>query len=161
MGLLADWCTDEVAEYMRLLLSQGDSYGEIASKVNARFNTALTRNSVLGKCRRLGMASKNKRTDKVKPGRKKDVINIPKFLFGAEPPKKPMPKERPPSDPNWVEPAGIDVRELTDGVCHWPLGGFSARPPYKYCGMAKYDNKSKYCSHHLELSKRSNERKTK
>lgn len=154
---MSDWCTSEIKQFMDDMLSRRATYVQIAMEVNKKFKTNITRNAALGKCQRMGLKSKNKRTDRYKkPKERKVAVRTVRFIAPSVRPPKPPPKERPSLNPNWVEPIGVDVRDLADGDCHWPLGGFSARPPYKYCGEKKFKG-SMYCHHHYTESLRSTE----
>jgi GcrA cell cycle regulator len=47
---------EEHSQALREYLQKGLSFSEIANAINARFNTAYSRNATIGRARRLGLA---------------------------------------------------------------------------------------------------------
>jgi hypothetical protein len=101
---------------------------EIADRLSFEFEREIGRNSVIGRCRRLGLAN---RPNVPPPGKKKKV--------GVD---APIPPEAPP-----IPPRHLTIYQLKDGVCHWPLGPMMDYPPFFYCGMPAGDGRS-YCGEH-------------
>lgn len=113
------------------------SFVEIAKEMSAIFNIALTRNACIGKARRLGLATRD---------------NIPRAIIERRRIKRMKTKVDAPIPPVEAErafegPEGLNIYQLRDGVCHWPLGPMHARPPYDYCGCRARPGMS-YCTEH-------------
>jgi hypothetical protein len=105
----------------------------IADRLSFEFEREIGRNSVIGRCRRLGLAN---RPNVPPPGRKVKV-KVKKVVVDAPIAPEPEPAPR----------HGLTIYQLKDGVCKWPLGEVEARPPYFYCGEFAEEGCS-YCGEH-------------
>jgi GcrA cell cycle regulator len=125
--------TEALSGYLR---EGAGSLAQIASLMNKRFGASYSRNSIVGKARRLGIPSNRP------PGR--DI---------APPKPKSPPPPPPPSVIRCVEvkPRHIALIELTENTCRWP---YSEDAPTTYCGHPPLGKES-YCGPHFYLSRRS------
>jgi hypothetical protein len=107
--------TEGMKEVLKTLATDGMSYGKIAKYMNGVFGTNLTKNSLVGMARRLG-----------------------------------VPKREPIIKPTIVKrDSSVAITELQLGMCKWPLGEITDRPPYMYCGEPTKDFCS-WCEKHRE-----------
>lgn len=154
---MSEW-TDDHIRYLRDLMKMGGySRSQIAYLINERFRTSYSRNSVIGKCNRMGLT-----TDlPAKPGKG------PSKILNSRP-YKPRPKSasaiqasqhaemRHQREPAVVgagtvhEFDGIDPLDLREGDCRWPTGD---NVPYAFCGRPVCPESS-YCSEHYAASVR-------
>ena len=113
------------------------SFTTIASMMSAEFGIELTRNACIGKARRLGLATRD---------------NIPRAIIEKRRVKRMKTRVDAPVPPVEAErtfegPEGLDIYQLRDGDCHWPLGKMSDLPPFRYCGGPAVLGRP-YCSKH-------------
>jgi hypothetical protein len=126
---------DEPAvEQLRQLHAKGLSAGKIA-KV---FGT--TRNTIAGKCYRMGMlfstSASQKYEEKFRPEKS---IRLRKWQKS-----NPLP----PVSGNPPVMVECTLMELQPRSCRFPLGD---RAPYSFCGNKTDDSELPYCSHHMRL----------
>ena len=117
-----EWMSPMIAR-LRELHGNGMPFRQIADTLNAEFNTALTRNAVIGKGRRLQLklrATPWSTKRKEKPARPKRERRV--TLRTVAPPLVP---------PEPVTPGTLTMEQLTEHTCRWPEG---LNPPYTYCG---------------------------
>lgn len=137
------------------------SFGDIARELNRDMRTNFTRNAVIGRVTRLKLTRRNP-SNPVQPSLASCVSSIAEVKTARPPrnqhqrsisptrlsPRLPPAPPPPPEEP--TEPApegGVDLLELNDACCRWPLGPMHARPPYRFCGGAVVAGKS-YCKEH-------------
>lgn len=155
-----------VAELDRLFTTTRKSAKDIAYALNDMFRLNLSRNAVVGRLNRKEMRKlrPDKNVGGSKPGvpkksspdgktwsaRRQAVRSLP-AAFKAVPH---MPQTAPrlneysasaPSEYN------VDIVELTDATCRWPMGGMLDHPPYRYCGSSVEEG-TPYCVHHAMLA---------
>jgi hypothetical protein len=117
---------------------------EIARMLSREFEIAVTRNAVIGKIARLGLAQRY--------GASKGGGSKP----GRVPPRpRPKPVKSIPAPPR--APAAVRARRIRSGIlsllelrdddCHWPFG----EGPYLFCGRACVSEQS-YCAEHLRMA---------
>jgi hypothetical protein len=119
---------------------------EIARMLSREFEVAVTRNAVIGKIARLGLAHRYgaSKGGGSKPGRvpprPKPVKSIPARPVVPRIPGSPLrcPVER---------PGTLSLLELRDGDCKWPDGD----GPYLFCGRACVPERP-YCAEHLRMA---------
>ena len=117
------------------------SYSVMATMLSDEFNIALTKNSLIGKGRRLGL--KLRKSPNIK-GRKPPH----RRRFKVKPaPDAPLAPDLPPR--NDGQP--LTLYQLGSCDCRWPLGEVSDRPPYLFCGQATEIGFS-YCPKHHGIS---------
>jgi GcrA cell cycle regulator len=118
------------------------SFAEIAAAMSAEFQIQLTRNACIGKARRLGLPMR----DAVKTARKPVNGKVIKLrLRPVDAPIEPQEESRP------DQPEGLDIYQLRENDCRWPLGSITDRPPYRFCGAQTELGRS-WCVHHAEIA---------
>ena len=117
------------------------SMGDIADRLNFEFETDLTRNSIIGRCRRLGLPARvsgaNFRRAAMKPPKVR-MVRI----------DAPIPARDLPAGPR---PEGLTIYQLGRGDCRFPLGEMQDRPPFSFCGQEQAEGRS-YCAAHHKLT---------
>jgi len=116
------------------------SMGEIADKLSLEFQIAITRNSVIGRCGRIGL-KRGGVTVKMRAAKKagERKVRIRPIRVDA-----PIVPEMPVADPA----AGLTLLQLRRDSCRWPLGEMQDRPPYLFCGRVVFVGP--YCTAHHE-----------
>lgn len=117
------------------------SMGEIADKLSLEFQIAITRNSVIGRCGRIGL-KRGGITVKVRAAKKAGERKIRIRPIRVDAPI--VPEIQPPADPT----SGISLLQLKNDTCRWPLGEMQDRPPYLFCGQVVFVGP--YCTAHHE-----------
>lgn len=130
MSFEPSW-SDEKTELLRSLWTEGLSASDIGKKVGK------TRNAVLGKAHRLGLAS---RIDIERPQRP----STPRVYV----PKVKMEEPEPILEPPLVLDDGSNVTVLTinDRHCRWPIG-HPNEDTFHFCGLAPKADRP-YCEAH-------------
>jgi hypothetical protein len=123
--------TPQIDDRLRKLHLTKLSFTEISARLNADFGLSTTRNSCIGRGRRIGLP-----------------------LRAFPPPRSTPPKPRKPRDrkkrqpPTPVVPTiatgRLDMTQLEYGVCRWPSG---TKPPYTYCGEPVHNDRP-FCLEH-------------
>ncbi len=149
------WTNDRV-DTLKQLWTDGHSASVIATTIGE-----VTRNAVIGKAHRLGLAGRS-------PQRSKPAVSRPASLFpararsrksSAQPPSRPLlparSKGRPKRDfiaPELGSPPDtpVTVQTLTALTCHWPIGDPKA-DGFHFCGRAKPHSRP-YCDHHAAIA---------
>ena len=149
---------EEHSQALREYLERDLSFSRIADAINARFNSAYSRNATIGRARRMGLSG---------PGRAEDP---------ARP--KPRPKPRPArlkkmrarlaakSRPRLavfkraralklrcvgIVPRHLSLVELEPGDCRYPYGGDQEGEAITFCGHPSREGSS-YCVSHFYLT---------
>ena len=152
--------TDERLELLKKLWGEGLS----ASQIAAELGGGMTRNAVLGKSHRLGLARNTSAGTSTPRPRKEGPA--PGKSPTAEPPMrhKPEPVIRTATQPPFEQPKatplpmevgppqreGLTIMELREGMCRWPLGD-PTTPAFRYCGAQGIAGLP-YCSHHAQIA---------
>ena len=138
---------------------KGLSYAEIGRQINARFGTAYTRNAVVGRAKRLGLALGM-------PERMISPSIVPSLPGGSAqltPPHAapsglnlPPPSALKPANPVrlrcvGVQPRLITLDELERGDCRYPYGGDKEGEEISFCGHPRQPGSS-YCAPHAHLT---------
>jgi GcrA cell cycle regulator len=122
------------------------SSSEIASALNAQFGTNLTRNAVIGRINRLGLAEKRSWMPKIykkrlsnspsrgAPARPKYDVELPDLLSDLQTP---------------IEQRK-SLLELTAETCRWPIGDPQS-PEFFFCGGKIHEGKP-YCTGHCAVA---------
>lgn len=133
--------TETRTERLKALWAEGRSASEIAGLLGE-----VTRNAVIGKVHRLGLAGRRtasrrepRRTSprRNRAGRvsmRKPVLRLPSY----------------PVAPDDLPPAPalmLSVGQLTDGTCHWPVGD-PRLPGFGFCGAKSAAGRQPYCAAH-------------
>lgn len=138
------WPTEH-CDYLRELAADSNrSRAEMTDMLNEKFGTSYTRNSVIGKCGRLGLCSPmpKRRGNAAQPKRIRAVKSP--ALQVAAPPVAEVVDTRP--RPEYGRFKLLDLRE---GDCRWPAG----YGPYLFCGRPICAGSS-YCAEHYAASTR-------
>jgi hypothetical protein len=133
------WPTEHT-DYLKQLMAEGGYSGaQVARMVNDRFRTSYTRNAIIGKLNRLGMAT----TRAVKVDRPKAATPVRRTAFVD----RQQPAQARDVDTRTVSPAALNITlsELEDGMCKWVT---DTRDGTRYCGVATSGRRVSYCACH-------------
>jgi len=129
--------TERLIELHALSGKQQLSMHRIAEKLNAEFAVRLTRNSIIGRSRRLSLAPRPSGTPRVEtPAPRRRPSR------GVDAPIQPPPASR-------HTGRGLTIYQLRDGDCKWPLDPVHAYPPFTFCGESAEIGQP-YCWHHYQ-----------
>ena len=148
--------TPEHSNALQEHLARGMSFSEIAEAINAKFRTAYSRNAVIGRARRLGLAGA------ARPG---DSSRLPRKAYLSNPQKR---GERYASLSGWnmpvfkreetltlrcveTDPRHLSLLELEPGDCRYPYGGDEEGEAITFCGRPCREESS-YCAPHFHLT---------
>lgn len=159
--------TDERIELLRKLWTDGLSASQIAGELGQ-----VTRNAVIGKVHRLGLAGRAKvsTSSVARPVRKAPVHRVGGGGMGgniggssvARPVMRgntalkvmAMPQDEPYAmmqelDEDVVIPMSqrVTIMELREGMCKWPMGDPSSTE-FRYCGSQANAGSGPYCAYH-------------
>jgi len=155
--------TDEIVEQLKQHWGEGKSASQIAGLLGHGFS----RNAVIGKVHRLGLAGRAKSPSQAasRPRQPRTLLGGPRL--GAARPSAVVPRARgatalaiapqaladTETQPfeSVVVPMSLRVTivELKESMCRWPLGD-PASPDFRYCGSPA--NSGPYCPHHGALA---------
>jgi GcrA cell cycle regulator len=152
----SNWA-EEHSQALRQYLQTGLSFAEIAKAINARFNTAYSRNATIGRARRLGLSGPEQsdrparpKRQQPNPARKKKLCT--RILAKARP--KPAVFERAAALQLrcvGIVPRHLSLLELEDGDCRYPYGGEEEGEAITFCGHPRREGSS-YCVSHFHLT---------
>ena len=126
--------TDERVEQLKSLWTEGLSASQIARALGG-----VTRNAVIGKVHRLGLAGRATPTRSDRPR----LPSAPKVSMRTYAPEPPVVEE----DPLTLEDGShATVLTINDRMCRWPIGD-PAENEFHFCGR-KPKNGSPYCEAH-------------
>jgi hypothetical protein len=111
---------------------------QIAEILSKEHDVHLTRNSIIGKSRRLSLPARDPqmhRPQNTKP-RKRTRVDAPIA--------PPVPRRAP--------NAGLTLIQLRDGDCKWALGEVQDYPPFMFCGAESVDVGMPYCREHSRMA---------
>ncbi|MBM3272031.1 GcrA cell cycle regulator [Candidatus Kaiserbacteria bacterium] len=149
--------TDERVELLRKLWSDGLS----ASQVAAELGPGITRNGVIGKIHRLGLAERAHMPKTVRPR----VATAPRaqrprvqrntshgdltIAFALHVSAAPLPA---PED-DVVIPVSerVTLEGLRENMCRWPMGDTSS-PEFRFCGGKSTIGGGPYCAYHARVA---------
>lgn len=135
-NVLSLW-TDALTARLRELADNAEiSYADIAQILSREFDVCLTKNSVIGKARRLAISKRDPKSP-AKTRSSPEIPAMPRFVF----------------EPPYLAPPGprndmITILELTHNTCHWPHGD---NPPFLFCGKP-VRKAAVYCPYHYGIS---------
>jgi GcrA cell cycle regulator len=155
--------TDERIELLKKLWADGLSASQIASELGQ-----VTRNAVIGKVHRLGLAGRAKVSTSAaaRPARKAaparvggGSISRPLMRGNAALKVVALPQDEPYAaaleelDEDVVIPMSqrVTIMELKEGLCRWPMGD-PASPDFRYCGAQGAGNGGPYCAYHSRVA---------
>jgi GcrA cell cycle regulator len=148
--------TDDRITTLNHLWSAGLSASQIAQRLGG-----VTRNAVIGKVHRLGLAgrattsrrrrSSPRRASVPSAGRgiarrsPRPIFRIPSSRAPAKPKIRSLPELGP------APPIPITVQTLTGLTCRWPQGDPKV-PDFHFCGRRKTRTDVPYCDHHIAIA---------
>ncbi len=131
--------TDERIDRLKQMWAEGLSASQIARALGE-----VTRNAVIGKVHRLGLAG---RATAPRPERPRPTpqprMHVPRVAVMRAEAVVEEPLEPMPLDP-------VRVEHLNAALCHWPMGDPSS-PEFRFCGR-KSKQGSPYCEAHVRLA---------
>jgi GcrA cell cycle regulator len=127
----ASWTPEMVAD-----LRRGIAFGLTSGVIAAQMG--ITRNAVIGKARRLHLSLTPRKPPEEGPPPRRSRIKLP-----PTPPPPPSGALAPGSIP-------VEIWDLTDFTCRWPVAG--DHPPFWYCGAPTTPREGVYCPCHRRLS---------
>jgi GcrA cell cycle regulator len=146
------------SQALREYLQKGLSYAEIAKAINARFDTAYSRNAAIGRAKRMGLAGPERpeRSFRPKPQPQPSPVRLHKmrarFLAESRPRLKVL--ERAAALKLrcvGVAPRHLALVDLEPGDCRYPYGGDEEGQPITFCGHPRRPGSS-YCVSHFHLT---------
>jgi GcrA cell cycle regulator len=141
--------TDERVETLGKLWEQGLSASQIAAEMGG-----VSRNAVIGKVHRLGLAGRVKLPGalQAKTGRPPKATNIQENFIGNTAIKHDFAPIAQPIYEGNVIPMGqrCDIMGLKESTCRYPVGDPGAKDFY-YCG-GKSDSGVPYCAFHSKIT---------
>jgi GcrA cell cycle regulator len=139
--------TDVRTERLKSLWADGHSASEIAGLLGE-----VTRNAVIGKVHRLGLAGRTTTSRKPIPrrtsprrgnsGRVEQRLPPARFVRSASPML--------PAPPSPVAALMLPLRQLRDDQCRWPIGD-PRKAGFGFCGRQKAAGVP-YCAHHAAIA---------
>jgi GcrA cell cycle regulator len=150
--------SSEHSDALRDYFLKGMSYAEIGREINARFGTAYTRNAVVGRAKRLGLAAPTRMTS---PSIVPSLPGEPGLLPACRPasPSLNLPPQSAlkPAKPVKLRCVGVRPRlialvELERGDCRYPYGGDKEGEEIAFCGHPRQPGSS-YCAPHARVTR--------
>lgn len=151
--------TEERIERLKELWGEGLS----ASQIAAELGGDVSRNAVLGKAHRLGLAQGEGKGASTRRPRKPTRPPEPAPVIETSPENNPEPARmiltqptaeaaEPPLQRDVVVPRseGVTIMELRGAMCRWPLGD-PTTPEFRYCGAQAVEGLP-YCPHHAQIA---------
>ncbi len=149
--------TEEHLKALREFLESGISYARIADAINAKFRTAYSRNAVIGRAKRMGLAAPERPSDwpKLPPRAKPPLLHklherhVPVSMglmprFEREETVKLRYVE--------IDPRHLSLMDLEPGDCRYPYGGDEEGEAITFCGHPQRRGMS-YCAAHFDLTR--------
>lgn len=157
--------TDERIELLKTYWSEGRSASQIAELLGE----GLTRNAVIGKAHRLGLASRPspvktaprpaepkaapqpEDADTVVSAGEAPAVEPPPVADAPPaPPPAPAPRAGKPRSRGAAKPARVSLLDLNDRICKWPIG-HPDEADFHFCGKPVLQG-FPYCSEHCALA---------
>ena len=150
----------EHSDALRDYFFKGLSYAEIGRQINAKFGAAYTRNAVIGRAKRLGLAI-GAPERMISPS---IVPSLPGGSASLAPPRAappglnlPPPSALKPANPVKLRCVGVQPRlvtldDLERGDCRYPYGGDKESEEISFCGHPRQPGSS-YCTPHAHLTR--------
>lgn len=138
--------TDQAVTYLRELFDAGSTASQIATALNERFGSNLTRNAIIGKWKRLGLSNTRVTTParKVKEAAQEDRSQAKKARR-----KKPLPAAVESAATAIPVSTRVSLLELRLTHCRFPYGD-PRDDDFGFCGAAVPIG-STYCAGHYAL----------
>jgi GcrA cell cycle regulator len=149
--------TQEHSDALRQFLAGGLSFSRIAAAINAKFNTAYSRNAAIGRAKRMGLTGLDRpaHLPKAPPHSTRQGHKRRKPSIAASRWPRPVMIEN--TEPVRLRCVEIDPRhlsfmELEDGDCRYPYGGDAEDEVISFCGHPQRAGSS-YCTAHFHLTR--------
>jgi GcrA cell cycle regulator len=149
--------TDERVELLRKLWSDGLS----ASQVAAELGPGITRNAVIGKIHRLGLAERAKTASAPRPRvAKTPRQNQPRMNGGGAhgnlalafaPHALVAPRLAPEEEVVIPMSERVTLMDLRESMCRWPMGD-PTTPEFRFCGCKSTVGAGPYCAYHARIA---------
>ena len=151
--------TDERVELLRKLWLEGLSASQIANELA----NGISRNAVIGKVHRLGLAGRAKapsmasprtpRARTARPVMPRTMITATRGNTALALKPRPMPMVEPEPIEEVVIPISerVTIMELREAMCRWPMGD-PATPEFRFCGAKETSTGGPYCAYHSRLA---------
>jgi hypothetical protein len=142
----------EHCKALRENLANGMSYSEVAEAINAKFNTAYSRNAAISRARRMGLVSAARPGDasqlppKVSREMRRRYASLAGWIMPVFKREKPVRLRCVETDPRY-----LSLLELEPGDCRYPYGGDEEGEAITFCGQPRRDDSS-YCAPHFHLT---------
>jgi GcrA cell cycle regulator len=148
----------EHSSALRAHVAAGASFSEIVKAINLKFNTAYTRNAVIGRAKRMGLVGSDRPQPSPQAGPpcperivKPQLVEpasavlrrMTAILKSQQPPKLRCAE---------VEPRHLSLIDLDCDDCHYPYGGDEEGEAITFCGHPRQPGSS-YCAPHFQLSR--------
>ena len=149
---------EEHSRALREYLEKGLSFSRIAKAINARFNTAYSRNATIGRARRMGLSAPE-RINMSTPGKPRPRPRLARLhkmraRLAAKSRPKPVVRKRAAKLKLrcvGVVPRHLSLLELEHGDCRYPYGGEAEGEAVTFCGHPRREGSS-YCVAHFHLT---------
>jgi GcrA cell cycle regulator len=152
--------TDERVELLRKLWSDGLS----ASQVAAELGPGITRNAVIGKIHRLGLAERAKTASAPRPRAAKtprQTAAAPRasashavhgnVALAFAPQALVVARAQPEEEVVIPMSERVTLMELRESMCRWPMGD-PTTPEFRFCGGKSPVGGGPYCAHHARVA---------
>jgi GcrA cell cycle regulator len=151
-------------------LANGETFRTIGAELTAKYKVKISRNSCIGRARRMGLesvrkpgeadpanATKVKRPKrerlirvKPKPAEHRPVYNVVKSGGGGFRIQESRTSDMPSLRCVEIEPRHLTLLDLASGDCRYPYGGDFEGEPITFCGHPAQTDKP-YCRKHADL----------
>lgn len=152
----SNWASEH-SDALREHLALGMTYSAIARAINAKFNTAYSRNAAIGRAKRMGLAGNQRPGDWTRPvprDQRPSLHRLREHYAAASRWFVPvfesveMPKLRCVD----LEPRHLSLLELEPGDCRYPHGADEEGEAITFCGHPRREGSS-YCAAHFHLTR--------
>jgi len=150
--------SSEQSDALRDYFFKGMSYAEIGRQINARFGTAYTRNAVVGRAKRLGLAMSGQvASPSIVPSLAGESSLLSPRRAALPSLNLPPPAALKPASPVKLRCVGVQPRLITLGElehcdCRYPYGGDREGEEIAFCGHPRQPGSS-YCAPHAHLTR--------
>lgn len=145
----------EHCDALREYLAEGLSFAEAAVAINARYDSAYSRNATIGRAKRMGLVAQD-RTKRLPRAPQPLAPQLRKRSErGAASKPEPPPAERPDRVKLrciQIMPRHLPLFELEAGDCRYPYGGDDDGEAITFCGHPRREGSS-YCIGHFHLTR--------
>jgi len=154
--------TQERVEQLRKLWLEGLS----AAQVAAELGSGVTRNAVIGKIHRLGLAERGKPATTPRPRAQRPpratsgeavargsggAMVMGNVALAVSPRPVAAPALRPEEEVVVPISMRVTLMELRETMCHWPLGD-PTTPEFRFCGSHYEPGEGPYCRCHARIA---------